>query len=64
MTTELLDLAEIDLDGHVDTMGIRYFGNAVRQPNGKYVCLAIIDSALCWVEVKITKLPSLSQDVD
>ena len=34
-------LSEIDLDGVCDDeRGVRYFGKAVRQPNGLYMCLA------------------------
>lgn len=47
-------LEEIDLDGHVDARGIRYIGSALRQANGKYVCLADVKGCLCHVECTIS----------
>jgi hypothetical protein len=44
----------VDVDGVLDRNGIRYLGTARRQPNGKYVCLADVAGALCWVEVTLT----------
>lgn len=49
---------EIDLDGHVDRRGVEYIGKATRQPDGSWRCLALVDSALCIVEAKITFNPS------
>lgn len=46
--------AEINLDGYVDSKGIRYLGVARRQPDGKWLCLADVAGTLCRVEVTIT----------
>jgi hypothetical protein len=67
MTVEiLLELPpEIDLDGVFDEpTGIEYMGKAVRNNQGKYVCLAKVPnhggSELCRVEVTVRpKLPLL-----
>lgn len=46
--------AEVDVDDYVDDKGIRYIGKAVKQPNGKYVCLADVGGTLCKVECALT----------
>lgn len=45
--------AEIDLDGHVDALGHRYLGKAIRQPDGTYHVVAIIGEALARVAVRV-----------
>jgi hypothetical protein len=52
----------VDLDGHVDEKGIQYIGNASRQPNGKWICLANVEGNLCRVEVIITGMPPTRYD--
>ena len=47
--------SQIDLDGHIDSKGIQYIGNATCQDNGKYHCLANVNGCLCIVEVSIQK---------
>lgn len=50
----VVDAAEIDLDGIVDTStGIRYVGKAQRAFNGQWRCLANVGGALCLVEVRV-----------
>jgi hypothetical protein len=44
---------EIDLDGHIDSKGVVYIGKAIRQPDGKHICLARVGNCLCRVEVNI-----------
>jgi hypothetical protein len=45
---------EVDLDGVFDeATGVEYIGKALRQPSGKYVCLAKICQSLVRVEVSI-----------
>lgn len=44
---------EIDLDGYVCAKGVLYIGKA-RHKDNKWVCLADVGGALCWVEVKIS----------
>jgi len=49
----------LDLDGVIDVkrgVGIRYIGNAKRQSDGAWHCLAVVGPALCLVEVKISRL--------
>lgn len=48
----------IDLEGVVDEdRNLRYIGNARRQENGKYHCLAVIeDGSLCVVEVSVARI--------
>lgn len=48
---------EVDLDGHVDLRGVEYIGNASRQPDGTWRCLAKVGTALCVVECRITFQP-------
>ena len=51
--TELVT-GEISVDDLVDEVrGIRYIGNAARQPDGTWRCLAEICGALCVVEVSL-----------
>lgn len=45
---------EIDIDGYIDERGIQYLGNAVKQEDGTWQCLANVGGALCRVEVKFT----------
>jgi len=45
---------EVDVDGWIDGKGVRYLGKALRQENGKYVCLADVNGCLCRVECAIT----------
>jgi len=46
---------EIDLDGYIDEKNnVRYVGKAVRQPNGKYICLVVVGNSLCRAECTIT----------
>lgn len=52
---------EVDLDGYFDCdKGIHYVGVARRQLNGSYRCLAIVEEALCIVEVSISVRASLN----
>ena len=44
---------EVDVDGFVDAKGIKYIGKALKQPDGKWICIADVDGALCRVEVTI-----------
>jgi hypothetical protein len=47
------NVTEIDLDGHVDARGVQYVGNAAKQADGTWRCLAVVGGALCVVEVRI-----------
>lgn len=47
----------VNLDGYVCPKGVRYLGNARKQNNGKYHCLANVGGALCLVELDITFNP-------
>lgn len=47
------DVTDIDLDGHVDKRGVEYFGQARRQPDGTWRCLACVCGCLCVVEVRV-----------
>ena len=50
----------VDVDGMVDTKGVRCIGNATRQIDGTWRCLANVGGALCIVEVSISlKRPSV-----
>lgn len=53
---------EVDVDGLIDerNRGIRYIGKALRKPDGKYQCLAAIESCLCLVEVTLQPLHGLT----
>lgn len=53
MLTEFPDI-EVDVEGHVDEHGFRYFGKATLQASGMWKCLADIGGMLCIVEVKLT----------
>jgi hypothetical protein len=44
---------ELDVDGMVDTKGVRFIGKATQQFDGKWRCLADVGGALCIVEVNI-----------
>lgn len=44
---------EVDVDGFVDAKGIKYIGKALKQPDGKWICIADVYGALCRVEVTI-----------
>ena len=47
---------QIDVDGRRSNDGlVEYWGQATRQPNGKYHCFANVDGTLCIVEVTITR---------
>lgn len=50
--------AEVDLDGHVDSKGVRYIGKAVRLRGNRYVVLADVGGCLCRVEVALSVEPS------
>lgn len=50
---------EIDLDGYLDPMGVRYLGKALKTPEGKWVCLAEVGGYLCRVEVRLTPVRSI-----
>ena len=46
---------ELDVDGRMDAKGgVVFIGNAKRQSDGTWRCLANVGGALCIVEVKIT----------
>lgn len=47
------NVTEIDLDGHVDSKGVRFIGKAKRYADGTWRCLADVGGALCVVEVRI-----------
>lgn len=47
---------ELDVDGRVDSRGVKFIGKAKRQPDGTWHCLADVGGALCIVEVKVTFL--------
>lgn len=47
-------LEYFDVDGYVDTHGIRYLGKAMKNKDGAWHCLADVGGSLCIVEVKIT----------
>lgn len=49
-----MPIPTFDLDGYIDKKGIRYIGEATRQEDGTWRCLAVVDGALCIVEVLIT----------
>jgi hypothetical protein len=55
-------LREVDLDGVVDTRGIRYLGKATRGDDGRWTCLADVGGRLCLVEVKLTPTPRIDVD--
>jgi len=44
----------LNIDGHTDSKGIRYVGNAHRQPDGTWRALADVGGALCLVEINVT----------
>jgi hypothetical protein len=56
-TAEELNEGSIDVDGHLDSVGIRYLGRARRQADGSWRTLANVHGALCVFEVTI-KLPT------
>lgn len=45
---------ELDMDGRVDSKGVRYFGKGKRVGPGLYRVLAQVGPALCVVEAKVT----------
>jgi hypothetical protein len=47
----------LDLDGLVDSRGVRFVGRALKLPSGLYACLAAVDGCLCRVEVRISPAP-------
>lgn len=49
-----LDPVELDVDGMEDSRGVRFFGKASLQPNGKWRCLADVWGNLCIVEATVT----------
>lgn len=51
--TMLAVVDEIDVDGHVDAHGIRYWGKATRAEDGKWRCLADVHGSLCIVEINL-----------
>jgi hypothetical protein len=44
---------EVDVDGHVDAKGVRYIGQAKRQPDGTWRALADIGGGLFLVECTV-----------
>jgi hypothetical protein len=46
-------ITEVDVDGREVKEGVVLIGNASRQPDGKWVCLANCFGMLCRVEVKV-----------
>lgn len=44
----------VNVDGMVDSAGVRYVGEAKRQLNGKWVALADVGGNACMVECNIT----------
>jgi hypothetical protein len=44
----------LDIDGRVDSKGVRYMGAAYEMTDGTWRCLADVGGALCIVEVTIT----------
>ncbi len=53
---EQLDLPSgrtADINGHVDTKGIKYIGTAVEYMNGTWRAVAIIGGALVLVECRV-----------
>ena len=51
--------AWLDLEGYADERrGVQYMGRATKQENGKYVCLANVNGALCTVEVSVKERES------
>lgn len=45
----------VSVKGHFDERRqVLYLGDAIRQPNGKYHALAIVNEALCFVECEVT----------
>jgi hypothetical protein len=59
LTEWLPDRVNVDGMTSSDSEGfITYLGDAVRQPDGTYQCLADVSGALCRVEVKLTAKPS------
>lgn len=54
-TLDLVErVTEIDVDGYVDSKGVRYLGRAVRMDDGTWRCLADVGGCLCRVECSIT----------
>ena len=54
---------EIDVNGLVDeSTGIRYIGKALKTFEGRWLCLANVDGALCRVE--LTMKPTIHVDGD
>lgn len=49
---------EVDVDGLVDSNGVKFIGVAKRRSNGKYVCLAEVGEALCIVEATLWFVPN------
>lgn len=43
----------VDIDGHVDSRGIRYIGKATEQANGAWIALADVAGRLCRVELQL-----------
>jgi hypothetical protein len=48
---------EVDVDGLIDALGVKYLGVATRSSGDLYTCLANVDGCLCQVEVRITPAP-------
>jgi len=44
----------VDVDGYVDSKGVRYFGFATRQEDGGYAALADVGGCLCFVACSVT----------
>ena len=46
---------EIDMEGRIDDKNnVQYIGKGIKQPNGKYHCLANVSGALCIVECTVS----------
>ena len=54
IVTANADATEIDVDGVFDeSTGIRYIGKAMKDFDGRWLCLADVGGALCRVEVSV-----------
>jgi hypothetical protein len=62
MTHELSHLSPLDVDGRVDSKGVKFIGKASLQSNGMWRCLANVGGCLCIVEADITGPEGLDAD--
>lgn len=56
LALKLREPTQLDIDGYVDSRGVRYLGKAVQQFDGTWHALADVFGCLCLVEVRITPL--------